>query len=124
VEKPKCVTCSDEHMSEEERLKKHTELLRKERDNPRWGAYWLSFADDEKPKGEQFLGVVVIKAPGFLHAVKRAWDLKINPGGEVLGNYMDEAEIEKAEMPYDTLLSKAALEYYMPGVTKEIPNVD
>lgn len=58
--------------------------------NPRpW--YWLSFADPSAPPGKQFLGVVVVHTHGrshleaFSNAMKRAWALDINPGGEVRG---------------------------------------
>lgn len=50
--------------------------------------FWLSFADPNKPKGQQFLGGTLIEVPigghpGVIAAVQRAWDLGINPGGEV-----------------------------------------
>jgi hypothetical protein len=53
--------------------------------------WWLSFVDTEKsaPLDEQvpgsggFLGVAIVRANGPIDAVKRAWTLGINPGGEV-----------------------------------------
>ena len=56
--------------------------------------FWLSFADKRKPKGRRFLGVCVIKADSFPHAVTEAWRLNCNPGGEVLGHEI-EKEYEK-----------------------------
>ena len=50
------------------------------RERPVW--WWLSFADGEKPKGEQFLGVAVVKAINVTEAIREAWRLGINPGGE------------------------------------------
>lgn len=47
--------------------------------------WWLSFADGTKPTGEQFLGVAIVEALGFIEAVRVAHLLGINPGGEVRG---------------------------------------
>ena len=64
--------------------------------------WWLSFADTGKP--DRFLGVVIVSANDLSEAVKRTWELGVNPGGE----------ITSAEMPtgmfheewYDRLLSE------------------
>ena len=45
---------------------------------------WLSFCDPDKPKGKAFLGVAIVEADDNISAVRAAWDLGINPGGEVL----------------------------------------
>lgn len=45
--------------------------------------FWLSFADGDRPKGSQFLGVALVSAPGFIEAVRLTHHLGINPGGEV-----------------------------------------
>ena len=57
--------------------------------------WWLSFAepDEEKPwwkfwrkaKEGEFLGVVIVQAPDIHEAVQVAWRKHINPGGEVCG---------------------------------------
>lgn len=47
--------------------------------------WWLSFADPLRPKGQQFLGVAIVDAIGFIEAVKVTHLLGINPGGEVKG---------------------------------------
>jgi hypothetical protein len=57
-------------------------LLAEERNEPPI-SWWMSFCDPDKPKGEQFLGVVITKAPGLMHARQRAWMFGINPGGEI-----------------------------------------
>lgn len=49
------------------------------------GWYWLSFADPDKPKGEQFLGVSIVYAHGITTGTIEARRLGINPGGEVVG---------------------------------------
>lgn len=45
----------------------------------------MSFADPERPCGEQALGIAVVEADDGGEAVQRAWELDCNPGGEVLG---------------------------------------
>jgi hypothetical protein len=45
--------------------------------------WWLSFIDEDRPVGDKFLGVCVVRANDMLAAVQKAWDLGINPGGEV-----------------------------------------
>lgn len=45
--------------------------------------FYLSFADSAKPRGEQFLGATVVEAEHELLAIPRAWELGVNPGGEV-----------------------------------------
>jgi hypothetical protein len=47
---------------------------------------WLSFADPDKPRGKQFLGVAIIEASTPpLEAIAKTSRLGINPGGEVVG---------------------------------------
>jgi len=68
--------------------------------------FWLSFADDDRPKGQQFLGVCIVEvtedeaarikdelrvrfprhgegAEWMAAATRKAWTLGCNPGGEV-----------------------------------------
>ena len=45
--------------------------------------YWLSFKDPDKPQGQQFLGACAVEADSLEVAIMRAWQLGINPGGEV-----------------------------------------
>lgn len=47
--------------------------------------WWLSFADGGRPKEEQFLGGIWVKAYGFASAHAIVNLLGCNPGGEVLG---------------------------------------
>lgn len=60
------------------------QLLAEEQGQP-WCWWYLSFADDDNGG---FLGAVIVKAPGFIHAAEKATDLGINPGGEVKGNHL------------------------------------
>lgn len=71
------------------------------------GCWWISFCDGSKPKGTQFLGVVIVRAKGFAGAIKRAWDIGINPGGEAQGYETDPSGIAPEHM--DRLLSKSDL---------------
>jgi hypothetical protein len=70
----------------------------------RW--YYLSFADETRPKGEQFLGAAVVKANGVLTATRKCHVLGINPGGQVLC-----VPLPEGQKPYpwdaDRLLSKS-----------------
>lgn len=61
--------------------------------DPEPGCWWLSFVDtnvaatipleEQKPGGDAFLGVAIVEATGFYHAVMRTHELGINPGGEI-----------------------------------------
>lgn len=44
--------------------------------------FWLSFADPERPTGEQFLGVAIVEAPSLWLAGIAAAGQGVNPGGE------------------------------------------
>lgn len=57
-------------------------LARTERPAKIW---WLSFADEHKPRGSQFLGVVIIHANDFIEAITESHMLNINPGGQCQG---------------------------------------
>lgn len=52
-------------------------------DDVRW--WWLSFADATRPTGTQCLGVSIVRAMSLQEAVKAAWVMDCNPGGEVFG---------------------------------------
>lgn len=76
-------------------------------------AFWLSFADGRRPKGQQFLGCCIIEAPTFeaAHAATRL--LRINPGGEVQAHEMRIPSAEDAAWlrPYmNRLLTRAQAE--------------
>ena len=47
--------------------------------------YWLSFVDSEKPEGERFIGATIVRSDCIENAIRKAWWLRINPGGEVMG---------------------------------------
>lgn len=46
------------------------------------GWWWMSFADGHLPKGEQFLGALIIDGVDIAGATQRAWARGLNPGGE------------------------------------------
>ncbi|MGF6641841.1 hypothetical protein [Paraburkholderia sp. MM6662-R1] len=81
-------------------------------DTPRPGElYWLSFADPTLPSGNQFLGVVVMRARSFGAAIENAWRYGVNPGGEVMGSVIP-AEYESVvpKTSRGRLLSRAESE--------------
>lgn len=68
-------------------------LLANEERNP-VGWWWLSFAGDDG-----FRGLVIVAAPGLIHAVQVSRALGINPGGEVQGVLLpDDAGEPPAEL--------------------------
>jgi hypothetical protein len=79
--------------------------LTKEQNNPP-AQWWMSFCDPDKPKGQQFLGVSIVEASGFMHAQQKAWALGINPGGEIQGEQVEGIPAEYL----NKLLSRAELE--------------
>jgi hypothetical protein len=48
--------------------------------------FYLSFADSDLPKGEQFLGCLIMRASHMTEAVQASHALGLNPGGEVVGH--------------------------------------
>lgn len=46
--------------------------------------FWLSFCDPSRPAGRKFLGCAIVGGAENGDAVRRAWDLGCNPGGEVV----------------------------------------
>lgn len=91
---------------EAERNARFAQRLAEERDGVEQ-CLWMSFCDTDKPKGQQFLGVVIMWSPGLAHAIDRSWKLGINPGGEVMSYVTDPSNI-KAEH-FNRLLSKQEL---------------
>lgn len=57
-------------------------------ESPIW---WLSFADASLPKGEQFLGAVIIDGVAdMITAIRAAHAAGINPGGDVVAQMLPE----------------------------------
>lgn len=74
--------------------------------------YWLSFVHHDRPKGDKFVGALLIEANSFQAAIASSWMLKLNPGGEVQGfavpkKYLDRVAILRNEGMTYRLLSKA-----------------
>jgi hypothetical protein len=78
---------------------------------PRW---WLSFCDASRPEGTQFIGAAVVRGVSLDDAVRRAWAVGCNPGGEVMAFELPEEmgtewDAIFAGTPLDTLMDRAAL---------------
>lgn len=90
---------------------------------------WMSFVDPKRPEGERFLGVALVEVPDEITdhreqlkaAIRRAWRMKCNPGGEIeshrfdaerLGLLPQEQRDRLARAPRDTLLSVADLQHH------------
>ena len=56
--------------------------MTEDRDHCGW--WWLSFCDQQRPKGSQFLGVAIVHADGLMDAMQEARRRGCNPGGEVM----------------------------------------
>ena len=93
-------------MDAEQVLQERKKLLLAEEQNNPPALWWLSFCDPDKAKGQQFLGVVIVEAPGFMRAHQKACELGINPGGEIQAMPVDGVASEY----HDRLLSRVELE--------------
>lgn len=93
--------------------------------------YWLSFTDSDRPKGRQFLGVLVVdvteadaaealalrptmhdqnEGPWIAAALRAAWKAGVNPGGEASSVRIDDEPAYAARYPRLTLLSRADID--------------
>ena len=89
-------------MTPEEFARRKKELLDQEAAQPE-RLMWLSFATDTK-----FLGGVYVMARGFIHAIDKAHQLGINPGGQVQGHDVPDENAARVKPEWrDRLLSKA-----------------
>lgn len=91
----------------------HARELRANPNTPRY-TYWLSFADGDRPKGQQFLGAAIIDdCVNMADAIEQAHVSGCNPGGEVQGHVLPPAAFreqpELAEAPRYTLMQKDEL---------------
>ena len=76
--------------------------------------FYLSFAEPKPPHGRGFLGACIVRAYGILTAVDRAWNLGINPGGEVLCMPVSHCNPELL----DRLLTRKEAEEFCGGPTR------
>jgi hypothetical protein len=97
-------------------LDRINEVLAEDADKPLL-TWWLSFADGSGPKGDQFLGVVIVDGcRGLIDArLRMTLNGVASPGGEIQGVGFDPTDgppdqvAALARLPRLTLLSKAAL---------------
>lgn len=90
-------------------------LRRATGDRRKVGWWWLSFADPNRPRGTQFLGVIVIEAAGFIDAVDKTHAANINPGGEVRGEPVEVHDIP--EQYRNRLLTREETELFGVSTT-------
>jgi hypothetical protein len=73
--------------------------------------YWLSFVDDDLPKGQRFLGGCLVQAGSTTAALIKAHAMEINPGGEVaIVEITPKYVANTAKFQTNHLYSKAELE--------------
>ncbi len=82
------------------------ELLAQEEGGDENQLWWLSFVNPSGPVKDRFLGVIVTKAKGAMHAQQHTWALGINPGGEIMAVKVDGIPEEYQ----DRLLSRTEIE--------------
>jgi hypothetical protein len=73
--------------------------------------YWLSFVDDDRPKGNRFLGGCLVQARSPQDAILEAWQQHCNPGGEVaMIEITPPYEVNVAKFQINRLYSKGEIE--------------
>lgn len=72
--------------------------------------YYLSFVDTEAEK-DRFLGACIVEAEDTEGAIRKAWALKINPGGEIMILTVPE---KAYYLPLNRLMDRAELAKYGP----------
>jgi len=72
--------------------------------------FWLSFADEKRPKGSQFLGVCIVDVEaddaevGVMLAVGKSWLEGCNPGGQSSAVELPQDHPDTARCPRNLLL--------------------
>lgn len=102
---------------ERDYIERVAEVLTKEAEQPLL-TWWLSFADGDLPKGQQFLGLVIVdNCPGLVHArLQMTLHGVASPGGEIQAFGFNPKEgpadqvIALALLPRLTLLSRQDVE--------------
>ena len=67
---------------------------------------WLSFRE---PKENLNLGCVIVKGSNLNDAVQRAWELNLNPGGEIAGFLLTEEQVKEENLEVERLYTKDEL---------------
>lgn len=81
-----CSLCESQTISDADRKARMDQHLLSEAIRGKAETWWLSFADGTRPKGDQFLGVAVVKANGLMSAIMETHVRGINPGGGISGS--------------------------------------
>ena len=83
---------------------------------------WLSFADGDRPKGEQFLGACIVPGHDVISGVMHAWRLKCNPGGEAVAQLIPrEMRAIIGEKWIGRLLSRAECAEFDREIAEQAP---
>jgi hypothetical protein len=69
--------------------------------------FWLSFVDDRRPVGDQFIGACIVQAWDDAGAIEVAWDPGCNPGGQVAFHGFDDQAPRSPEGYTNRLLNRA-----------------
>lgn len=79
---------------------------------------WMSFCDTSKPRGFQFLGVIIVKARGAATAIREINRLGINPGGEIMTIELGNVIFDESKYA-NRLLTKEQAEEWCPLTPQE-----
>lgn len=74
--------------------------------------WWLSFCDPDLPAGSQFLGAALVRERNIPMAMARAWELGINPGGQVAAAGPIPDDAIPAGHPLEVLMDKNTIAEY------------
>jgi hypothetical protein len=86
--------------------------------------WWLSFIDPDRPEGERFAGVSIVRAGSGDAALRLSHHFRINPGGEVKGNPLPpvlDACIDGFEYRLLTRDDCAALDARFEAASRSLP---
>lgn len=72
--------------------------------------FYMSFADPELPTGTQFLGCTIVEADNPYAAMRKSWQLGINPGGSVKFAQLESVPEEAQDMIHRLVPRVEALE--------------
>jgi hypothetical protein len=92
-----------------------------ERDPAMRGFYFLSFADEARPEGNDWLGACIVHALDFEDALHEAKAQGVNPGGAVRGGMLPEFAVPLAKPYLGRLLTREEVEAFDRSVAESKP---
>lgn len=72
--------------------------------------FYMSFVDNHRPAGDQFVGALLLEADSLEEAITASWLLELNPGGEIAAVEIPAAVGRIPDSFMNRLLTKAEAE--------------